>query len=259
MSKPAARIGDNHVCPMVTPGTPPIPHVGGPITGPGVPTVLIGGVPAAVMGDMCVCTGPPDTITLGSTGVLIGGKPAARMGDMCAHGGTIVVGCPTVLIGEVSPDGMSKANPVVNSIMAKIEGFEGGKAGGLAARQAMSLNQAAIDGMPFCEVCEAASEDSENSQEDSEGDVEKNPRVTNLVWMKGDDIVDSSLAGKGVTIRAQVVDIEDGEEVTFTISDPSMVGDGHEPIELKGKVKDGYVEMDWEVEDPYSDEEGEEA
>lgn len=103
MGKPAARIGDMHVCPMVTPGVPPIPHVGGPVTGPGCPTVLIGGMPAAVMGDMCVCVGPPDTIILGSIGVLIGGKPAARMGDSCAHGGTIILGCPTVLIGEMMP------------------------------------------------------------------------------------------------------------------------------------------------------------
>ena len=99
MGKPAARIGDMHVCPMVTPAVPPVPHVGGPVTGPGCPTVLIGGMPAAVMGDMCVCTGPPDTIILGSVGVLIGGKPAARLGDSTAHGGSIVVGCPTVLIG----------------------------------------------------------------------------------------------------------------------------------------------------------------
>ena len=97
MSKPAARISDMHVCPMVT-GV--VPHVGGPVTGPGVATVLIGGMPAAVQGDMCVCTGPPDTIIMGSTGVLIGGKPAARMGDMTTHGGTIVMGAPTVLIGE---------------------------------------------------------------------------------------------------------------------------------------------------------------
>jgi len=102
MGKPAARLADMHVCPMVTPGLPPIPHVGGPIVGPGCPTVLIGGMPAAVMGDMCVCVGPPDSIVLGSTGVMIGGKPAARMGDQCAHGGTIVLGCPTVLIGETS-------------------------------------------------------------------------------------------------------------------------------------------------------------
>ena len=102
MGKPAARVGDMHMCPMVTPGLPPIPHVGGPITGPGCPSVLIGGMPAAVMGDMCVCVGPPDTIVLGSTGVFIGGKPAARMGDQCAHGGAITLGCPTVFIGEVS-------------------------------------------------------------------------------------------------------------------------------------------------------------
>lgn len=97
--QPAARVGDMHVCPMVTPGVPPIPHVGGPISGPGAPTVLIGYMPAAVVGDLCVCVGPPDTIAMGSTKVLIGGKPAARMGDSTVHGGSIVVGCPQVLIG----------------------------------------------------------------------------------------------------------------------------------------------------------------
>lgn len=96
---PAARVGDMHVCPMVTPGVPPIPHVGGPILPPGCITVLIGGQPAACMGDMATCVGPPDSIVKGSATVLIGNKPAARMGDNCAHGGTIVVGCPTVMIG----------------------------------------------------------------------------------------------------------------------------------------------------------------
>lgn len=100
MGFPAARVTDNHICPMVTPGLPPIPHVGGPITGPGVPTVLIGNLPAATLGDMCVCVGPPDSIIKGSTCVLIGGKPAARVTDTCVHGGMIVVGCPTVLIGD---------------------------------------------------------------------------------------------------------------------------------------------------------------
>lgn len=99
MGTPAARLTDMHTCPMVTPGLPPIPHVGGPVTGPGAPTVLIGKMPAAVMGDMCVCVGPPDSIVKGSATVLICGKPAARMGDSTAHGGTIVIGCPTVLIG----------------------------------------------------------------------------------------------------------------------------------------------------------------
>lgn len=93
---PAARITDMHVCPLVT---ALVPHVGGPIAGPGVPTVLIEGIPAAVVGDIAICTGPPDTIVKGSATVLIGGKPAARMGDSTAHGGSIILGAPTVLIG----------------------------------------------------------------------------------------------------------------------------------------------------------------
>jgi len=96
---PAARLTDMHTCPMQTPGVPPIPHVGGPIGGPGTPTVLIGSLPAACLGDMAVCVGPADTIVRGSATVLIGGKSAARVGDPTAHGGSIVLGCPTVLIG----------------------------------------------------------------------------------------------------------------------------------------------------------------
>jgi uncharacterized Zn-binding protein involved in type VI secretion len=96
MGQPAARATDMHVCPMVT---VLVPHVGGPILPPGCPTVLIGSLPAARVGDMAVCVGPPDTIVLGSFTVLIGKMPAARMGDLTAHGGTIVLGLPTVLIG----------------------------------------------------------------------------------------------------------------------------------------------------------------
>jgi uncharacterized Zn-binding protein involved in type VI secretion len=95
--KPAARITDLHVCPAVTPGG--TPHVGGPILPAGEPTVLIGGLPAARMGDSCVCAGPPATIVSGSATVFIGGKPAARMGDSTSHGGVIVAGAPNVLIG----------------------------------------------------------------------------------------------------------------------------------------------------------------
>lgn len=98
MGKPAARVGDLHVCPMVD-GVKP--HVGGPVMpAAAVPTVLIEGLPAAVMGTVCQCAGPPDMIAMGSTGVYIGGKQAARMGDMTAHGGNIVKGAATVLIGE---------------------------------------------------------------------------------------------------------------------------------------------------------------
>ncbi len=99
MSKPAARLTDMHVCPMVTPGLPPIPHVGGPIAAPGAPTVLVAGLPAATLGCMCVGVGPPDVVAMGSTTVLMGGRPAARMGDPTAHGGSIVLGAPTVLVG----------------------------------------------------------------------------------------------------------------------------------------------------------------
>lgn len=96
---PAARITDMHICPMVTPGVIPVPHIGGPIIGPGVPTVLVGKLPAAVLGDMCTCVGPPDSILKGSSTVMIGGKPAVRMGDSCTHGGSVVIGCFTVIIG----------------------------------------------------------------------------------------------------------------------------------------------------------------
>jgi len=92
---PAARVTDMHTCPMVT-GV--VPHVGGPILPPGVPIVIIGGLPAATVGSMCTCVGPPDSIVMGSTKVMIGGRPAARMGDQTAHGGVIVLGFPKVNI-----------------------------------------------------------------------------------------------------------------------------------------------------------------
>ena len=96
MGVPLSRLTDMHVCPMVT-GV--VPHVGGPIVGPGVPTVLVGGMPAAVMGDSCTCVGPPDSIVVGSATVMVGKKPVAKMGSSTSHGGSVVLGCPTVLVG----------------------------------------------------------------------------------------------------------------------------------------------------------------
>ena len=96
MGMPAACVGDMHVCPMVT---VLVPHVGGPLMPPGGMTVLIGGRPAARIGDMAMCVGPPDVVAMGSSTVLIGGMPAARLGDLTGHGGTIIIGCPTVMIG----------------------------------------------------------------------------------------------------------------------------------------------------------------
>src|SRR3954471_5722877 len=118
---PAARLGDMHVCPMVT-GI--VPHVGGPILPPCAPTVLIGMQPAARVGDMAVCVGPPDVIAMGSPTVLIMNMMAARIGDPTVHGGVIVQGFPTVMIG--------------------IPG------------QGSALVAAAAAGTPFCEKCAAA-------------------------------------------------------------------------------------------------------
>ena len=156
MGKPAARVGDMHVCPMMTPGVPPIPHVGGPILPPGVPTVLIGGMPAATMSSMCTCVGPPDSIILGSTGVFIGGKPAARMGDSCAHGGTIVVGMPTVLIGEAGGGGGGGGSVMPVNVLMQM--MKSGNAEAMKSippevqqnmAQAAALYEAAVDGTMF--------------------------------------------------------------------------------------------------------------
>jgi uncharacterized Zn-binding protein involved in type VI secretion len=155
----AARITDMHTCPMVTPGTPPIPHVGGPII-KGAPTVLTGGLPQARVSDMCVCVGPPDTIVKGSATVLVSNLPAARIGDNTAHGGVIVAGCPTVVIGDAGGGGGGGGGG---------SGPGGGNAGsGLTTDigrgwavleysnlpfQREVLLAAAASGTPFCEIC----------------------------------------------------------------------------------------------------------
>lgn len=118
---PAARLTDMHVCPMVTPGVPPIPHTGGPISGPCAATVLIGSLPAAKVGDMCVCVGPPDSIIKGSMTVLIMGMPAARMGDSTAHGGTVAVGLPTVLIGDAGMGSPGGIGAMLGSMLAWVK------------------------------------------------------------------------------------------------------------------------------------------
>jgi uncharacterized Zn-binding protein involved in type VI secretion len=141
---PAARITDMHTCPMVIPGTPPIPHVGGPVA-KGSPNVLTGKLPQARVGDMAVCVGPPDTIAKGSSGVFVNKMPAARIGDPTAHGGTIVAGFPTVIIGETkSGGGGGAAAPTVGAVsLAHTE----------VAQQVNVLIDAWKSGAPFCEAC----------------------------------------------------------------------------------------------------------
>lgn len=118
MGQPAARVGDMHTCPMVDPG--PKPHVGGPVL-TGHPTVLIGGMPAARVGDKATCVGPPDTLTEGERTVLIGGKPASRMGDKTAHGGMVVMGCPTVLIGKNDGECLAQASKSAATVVHAVD------------------------------------------------------------------------------------------------------------------------------------------
>jgi uncharacterized Zn-binding protein involved in type VI secretion len=123
---PAARIADMHTCPKVEPG--PVPHVGGPVS-VGAPTVLIGNMPAARVGDMAVCVGPPDSITTGSATVLIEHKDAARVGDPTQHGGTIVLGCPTVIIGDTGQGAALTTNKPFCEICDKQPTEEGATSG----------------------------------------------------------------------------------------------------------------------------------
>lgn len=121
---PAARLTDMHTCPMFD---GPVPHVGGPIIVPCEPTVLIEFLPAARMTDMLTCVGPPDSIMMGSPTVLIGFLMAARMGDPTDHGGVIILGAPTVEIGEAGMGSPSAA------VVTPPAGGGGGGGGGGAS------------------------------------------------------------------------------------------------------------------------------
>jgi uncharacterized Zn-binding protein involved in type VI secretion len=134
MSQPAARITDMHTCPMVTGH---VPHVGGAVV-KGSQNVITGGQPQARVGDMLVCNGPPDFVAKGSTGVYVNGQPAARLGDQTAHGGVIVKGLSSVLIGDMG--GGAGVEGVAMTFAA-------------VAAQVGVLTDAAKSGTPFCEIC----------------------------------------------------------------------------------------------------------
>ncbi len=235
MAGPAATIGSMHTCPMVT-GT--VPHVGGPVIGPGVPTVLIGGKPAAVMGDSVTCAGPPDTIVQGESTVLIGGKPAATVGSMTAHGGVISVGESTVLIGTGGSG--ASATMAVSSIpfpdisfVSKVLASVVGQGDSLAEAQA---NQ----------------EEIRSEAENNEGE----PIIYNVRWTIGDQIIRGTQIFKEATIKASVLNIEDGESLTFSVKRPSLDTDDdgntteveNDVVELTGTVQNKEVEVTWEVE-----------
>ena len=157
MGKPAARITDMHICPKKT---GKIPHVGGPVI-VGSTNVIIGNMPAARVGDMLTCVGPPDKVASGSATVLINGKPAARIGDSTKHGGKIVTGFPTVLIGDSSGGGSGGGGTPSASATTHDSGLSADSSSDVnatgfmpaQASQVQALSSAQKSGMAYTEIC----------------------------------------------------------------------------------------------------------
>ncbi len=237
MPGPAATLTHMHTCPMYSGTTP---HVGGPIIGPGVPNVLIKGKPAAVMGDQCTCSGPPDVIAKGCATVLFGGKPAATMGDTTAHGGVISQGEPTVLIGT-GGGGAPSAVMAVEDIPFPKMGF---------VNKLIGNNKKAL----------ANQEVLRQEAESTEGE----PKIYGLQWVKEDIRIKDAVVLKEVTLRAHVLNIPDGETITITINKPVINTDTSQEeredfVELSGTVKNKMVEVVWEVELPEEHEDNPES
>ncbi len=233
--KPIAIIGSMHVCPMVT-GT--VPHVGGPVTGPGAPGVTVNGVPVSLMGDICTCVGAPDTIAQGCAGVTINGTPVATVGCMTAHGGSITVGSPGVLVGPVEP--APNATMPVNSIPFPNISFVS-KVLASVVGQGDSLAQA-----------QQNQEQLRREAVIKEGD----PVIYNVRWVIGDQIIRGSQVFKEVTIKASVMNIEEGQSLTFSVKRPSLDADEegntteveNDVVEITGTVHDKEVVVTWEIE-----------
>ncbi len=237
MSGPAATIGSMHVCPMLTPGLPPIPHVGGPVLGPGEPTVLIEGKTAAVVGDMCTCIGPPDVIATGESTVIIGGKSAATVNSMMAHGGVITSGAKTVLIGTgtrtrtavmpIEEIPIPEVKPVLRALSA-------------LANRKKQLKEAIAK---------------QKAVKEKAVSTEGEPSVYNHQWRKEKTVVREHKVLKVVTLTADVMNIPDGEKATIKVLNPEIKEDGeNQVVELEGIVKNKQVTVEWELEDASANE-----
>ncbi len=231
--KPIATVTSMHVCPLVS-GT--VPHVGGPIVGPGAPNVLINGKPAALMGDVATCVGPPDTIVQGNPSVLINGVPVACQGDMTAHGGTITSGDPTVLISTATP------KPSVTMPLKKIP-FP-------------KINILDDIGSAIVGKAKSHKQGKDNIEQLKNETEEGDPKIYNLQWVKENMFVRGSKVTKEVTLRASVLNIPDGQSVTFKVSRSNVVQSDENSestdesvVELTGTVQDKMVEVVWEIED----------
>lgn len=239
MPGPAATVGSMHVCPMLNPGVPPPPHVGGPVSGPGVPTVLIGGKPAAVMGDMCTCAGPPDTIVQGVPTVIIGGKPAATMGSMTAHGGTITIGQPNVLVGT-GGSGATAVAPISQIPFPEITFLL--KAQAYAAGKGEALKQ--------------VEKKIEQIKKESE-EQEPTPMILSVEFCDEENVkrISEGKMVEVIKVKAYTKDVPDGDTVTFNIKrvnkkdkDGKRVED-EDLITLTGTVKGDVAIAEYEVPD----------
>lgn len=226
--KPVATIGSMHVCPMVT-GY--IPHVGGPVSGPGMPGVTINGQPIAVMGDMCTCVGPPDTIVQGCPGVTVNGKPVATMGSMTAHGGQITVGVPGVTVGPNTPT-PDAVMPLKKIPFPKISLLD--IVGAAVKGKGKDLKQARKNQ----EAIKKAAEEQE-----------PRPAIFNVRWLKEDKVTRDGRVKKAVRVSADVTDIADGESIIFSIERKNPLTEELEKIEIEATVEEGKAVGEWEIND----------
>ncbi len=228
--QPIATLGSMHVCPMCS-GY--IPHVGGPVSGPGMPGATLNGQPIAVMGDMCVCAGPPDTIVQGCPGATINGKQIATVGCMTAHGGQITVGVPGATLGPAVPT-PNTTMPLKEIPFPEIRFID--IIGAAVKGQSSSLKE--------------AKENQEKIKQEAE-EQERKPNIMNLRWVKEDKIQRNSKVIRQITLKASVSGMDDGETATIKVKKPAQNQneDASDVVELSGTVQNNMVELVWELED----------
>ncbi len=251
---PAARIGDQHICPMVSGTTP---HTGGPVAA-GLPTVLIGNAPAARAGDMATCVGPPDSILMGSATVLIGNQPAARLGDSTVHGGTLSVGCPTVIIGDVYT-GVALAAPASSGPGTADPGTSA-KGGGEAASGPGSSSAGSGDGgnqAGFGTGTQEGTTSSSGSTTTSAEFLARTLRGTKIP--KGNHAVPCIIGNLEITVNKAALCWDTGPEglkaqdqpleaVTVTLSRSGLPAPPSQMTDSEGKVTfKGILIGDWQI------------
>lgn len=225
--KPVATVGSMHVCPLCS-GS--VPHVGGPIIGPGMPGATINGQPIAVMGDMCTCVGPPDTIVQGCPGVTINGVPIAVVGSMTAHGGQITSGIPGVTIGTVVPE-PDASMPLPEIPFPRITILD--DLGAAVVGKSKTHN--------------TAKENIKEIKKDA-SDTEREPIVHSLKWEKEERLTKDSEVIKEVTFSASVSNASEGESISFQAVRKNRDG-SEEILDFSGKVENGKVYVKTEVEE----------